>query len=466
MSNSNQTARPIGQLIQLNGKPFAVGLQWWALTSPAYAKREMHEQANSKGLNLGLVYSGLTLQAGMARVPKPEIKSFHGAWSLAAVLASKLGASWFGVFELDDGNFALVAVHDGRIVPGCDLVGDFERVREVVIEMTSISTSAQYSWESIYIADSRLRQYFSQNVKTYKDSISDILGGDKKWDSSLKLKSLAGGIDPKIVMAGLAVLLLSLAFAGYRFYEARRLQQEAELALLNEQALQGDRQAQEIAQARALVNERAIKPDWPRQPKALEVLESCQKSLARIPLNVAGWNIKEISCGTNSLIARYDRQIGTTMSSFEAAALKLRQSGQVDGYNTMAENGNLRILYTNLAPRGEETLEKFTNWSMTWLSHFQALDIATTLTPKPHPEPPPPERSLVNLLGQEEAIPPPPWWDTYVWRFTTQGISGIDIVRPLATAKGFVVQKIIIVPKSDSQIEWGWTLEGEIHVQK
>jgi len=467
MSSENQTVRTIGKLLQLNGKKFVTDLQWGSLTSPTTAKREMLEQAKSQKLNLGLVYSGMALQSGMARVPASEVRSFVGAWSLAGVLASKLGQSWFGVFNLDDGNFALVAVYDGWIVPGCDLVGDFETVRHVVNDMATTSSSASspsnYSWERLYISDSRLSRYFDSSIPVSEQGLDDILGKDKKWDSSLRLKSLAGGVEPKTLLIGTALILAAGGFGGYKYYEHKQFQAELDAAMAGEQAAAGNRRAQEIARAKALVQERAIRPSWPQQPRVGDVLQACRNALGRTPLNVAGWEITEVACGTNTMQARYKRQIGATMESFHAAGEKLRSTSQIDGFNVLAEAGTLRILYTDLKPRGDEDIEKFSNFSMRWLSHFQSLDISVSLMPKPHPAPPPPERSLVNLLGQENAVAPPPWWDTYTWKFSTQSINGLEILTPLAQMAGLVIQKITVVPQG-ATMEWNWTLEGEIHV--
>src|SRR3546814_18540306 len=87
-------------------------------------------------MNLMLIYSGLATQAGFASVTGNEIKLYKGAYSLAAVLADRFGEpSWIGVFELDDGNYVLIAVKDGSITPGYDVVGDIGLIRERAIEL-------------------------------------------------------------------------------------------------------------------------------------------------------------------------------------------------------------------------------------------------------------------------------------------------------------------------------------------
>src|SRR3546814_19358074 len=111
----DQDANP-ARIIKVNKRRFVVGLAWRPIDKVSAAAKEARLLAKEEDMNLMLIYSGLATQAGFASVTGNEIKLYKGAYSLAAVLADRFGEpSWIGVFELDDGNYVLIAVKDGSI---------------------------------------------------------------------------------------------------------------------------------------------------------------------------------------------------------------------------------------------------------------------------------------------------------------------------------------------------------------
>jgi len=455
----------VGRLIKINDKTFVTGLQWWGLGKPSTAKKEMQEQAKSRKMNLGLVYAGIALQAGLARVPSGEVKAFDGAWSLAAVLSTKLGPSWFGVFDLDDGNFATIAVNDGRVIPGCDEVGDFEATQSLIQSM-----GAMYSWSKIYISDERLTQGLDESVLEGR-TIQDILGKDKRWDSSLKPLTLQSGIKPWVLMARAATVVLVGAGAWWKFYAEHRAEIARQEVIDQQNAALGAKRLTDIRQAQQLVDDRTIKPSWPNEPAASAVISVCVQGLNRLPVSIAGWVLQSMSCTGPALDATYARSVGSTMALFDAAARRMRDSGAISSYTVLAEKGTVKMLDKSLMPRGDQPLLDFRPWSMTWLSHFQSLNLPVHMDKVNFPPPPPPERSLIDLLGKEKAVPPPPWWETYKWTFDVEGPSAIDVLEPLMKAQfttGFVIKKISKTfsdSKSSTAGAGAWHAEGEIHVR-
>lgn len=458
MNNENVeiSAAPRSRVLQVNGKRFAAGLWWTKIQNITSAKKEMLEIGRAEGQNLGTLYSGLELQAGFVAAPANEVKAFEGAWALASVLATKLGQSWLGVFDLGDGNFALVAVRDGQIVPGSDAVGDYDTIRLTLGDVASM----QSDWGTLYLTDERFVHLFD-DAKISGRSLSDILS-DKRWDKKLKLQSLVGGANPALLAAGALAALAVLGFLGFQWYSSHQADVELE-RIQAEDAARLSKQAQdERAKALALVDERTVKPHWPAMPPASAVLAACRESMFRMPMGLGGWVLSEITCDANATGATYLRRDGATMLDFQSAAESLRTARGINSFSLLADRATVRLGLPAKPARGNEQLPKYGPWSIAWLSHLQSLNISSELTHAVHPEPPPPERSLVSVLGKEKSVPQPPWWETYTWTITMDGVDIFDVLET-SVGPGMVIRKISV--NTESPMQWKWVANGETNVQ-
>lgn len=456
-SQQNTEAR----IVEINGKKYCAGLWWHQIVNPSQAKKELRELAKEHQMNLATLYEGMSMLVGFANVHASQRKLFAGSWCLASILMHKIELqSWLGAFDLEDGNVVLVGVSEGRIVPGLDLVTDFEDARRIIEE------SGRYNqWDRLFITDSRLRMLYEDadyQLEFDERGLKDILT-EKKWPSSFRMRPATGGIDPKVMAGGMAVLALGAAWYGWSYYQ----DMVAEAQLLNQQAqlaqLQQNKKAKEVAEATKLVNERALKPTWPAEPAAQDLLAACRNAALSMPVSVAGWKLEMIECNARSAAGRYGRIEGTTMADFKAAAERLKASKAITGYSVNPGQSRLSANF-DLTPRGEELgIPGYSDWSMGWISHFQRYAIAGDLRHRAHPTPKEPEKSLVNILGKEKSVPPPPWWETYEWSFTTDRLNALDLLTPV-TGPGLVISKVIIT--IESPMSWKWTAQGEMHVKQ
>ncbi|CUJ50881.1 Pilin accessory protein (PilO) [Achromobacter sp. 2789STDY5608633] len=450
------SAAPRSRVLQVNGKRFAAGLWWTKIQSIASARKEMLEIGRAEGQNLGTLYSGLDLQAGFVSVPPSEVKAFEGAWALASVLATKLGQSWLGVFDLGDGNYALVAVRDGQIVPGSDAVGDYDTIRMTLADVASM----QSDWGTLYLTDQRFVDLFDGSNISAR-SLSDILS-EKRWDKKLKLQTLSGGLSPSVLVVGALVALAVLGTIGYLWYSRHMESVELERIQAEDAARLSQQARDERAKALALVDERTIKPHWPALPAAADVLTACRQSMFQMPMSLNGWVLSEITCDANATGATYLRRDGATMLDFQTAAEALRKAQGINSFSLLADRATVRLGLPAKPARGEEKLPKYGPWSIAWLSHLQKLNIASELTHAVHAEPPPPERSLVSVLGKEKSAPPPPWWETYTWTITMNDVDIFDVLET-AVGPGMVIRKISV--NTESPMQWKWVANGETNVQ-
>lgn len=448
------------RLIEVNGKKFTGGLWWAAVDSVANAKKDATQQAVDRNMNLLTLYEEGT-QFGAADVESSQARLFHDTWCLASILANKLGPSWVGIFSAGrDDFFAMVAVNEGRIMPGFDMMADLTDIREKLSEVADGG-----GWDTYFISDKILDQlgYIPALATGQQDqrSLEELLT-EKKWDSRYKVRLINSGVDPKVWVAGGLVALLALGFGGWKMYESHLEQEEAARKAQLAEAARKAKTAKDRKKAEQIVAERQILPPWPSAPAVEDLLRACRASALSVPYSVAGWELETIDCTPNAASASYARINGTTMLDFRDAAESLKGRKAISSYS-VKENKSSIVVRFELNPRGDNfNLSKYSDWSIQWISYLQANGLQGSLQHKPHPAPKEPEKSLVTLLGKEKAVPAPPWWATYMWRFSAENRDLLSMLAPFASP-GMEVKKVNI--KVDSPVSWKWSAEGEIHVK-
>ncbi len=125
------------QIIAHRGKSFVTGLRWHPLGSVTGYMKEARQFGKENNLDIVAIRRtpGI-IQAGFVSRSDGVTK---GMYSLAATLAGQLGDSWIAAWRIDqdEDRFAVVAVHKGGIIPGCDLIGTEAEVRRRVAQQRS-----------------------------------------------------------------------------------------------------------------------------------------------------------------------------------------------------------------------------------------------------------------------------------------------------------------------------------------
>lgn len=446
------------RVIEIEGKRFAAGLLWWPLESEATQKKEIAEFAQEEGMNLVTVHSSaMNLMAGFAKAEPAQLKLFDGAWSLASVLATKLGDSWIGVFDLEDGNCVLVAVSDGAVVPGCDLVGEVSSIREQLLEM-----SHARQWSEVYISNEELASYFD-GVKVKSIELKDVLS-DRKYDRAYRLRPIKQTVDPKIMLAAIGLVLVGGALYGWNWYQGKKEAQFLEQAQRDAEMQQLMQLDEDRKEALNHVAKLQIKPDWLSEPPAHQIMGRCVEGILQLPLSVAGWTLSNAKCDSKEVVGTYQQFLGSSAFDFSYAAQEHVASGRISAVGDSKGDGQL-ILDLNtvypVSPRLKEELIDDKQWQAHWLAHFQWLGMQSTVTERPHQKQEEPAQSIIDLIGLEKATPEPPWWTKYEWSYQSEGIRADRPLKGIA-GQGLTVKQVQLNIQGDT---WAWGAQGEVNVR-
>lgn len=444
-----------GRIIRIGKRRYVANMAWRAIENPSNAAKEAREIAKSERMNLMMIYQGFVAQAGLAYAPKGQIKLYRSAYSVAAVLSSVLGESWLGVFALDDGNYLLVAVKDGAIIPGFDLVGDPQAIRE-----KALSVRRAHKWATVYLPedDENLNDEFS-SLETTPSNLTGFLD-QAKHSRIFKLEQTTGGAIGPVTLVALCVLVAAGAGGVYytQFLNKRPVGPSA-----SELASRAKDLAQRKESARQEIKQATANPDWIDQPLPLQLIRNCQVVLGQLPTRLIDWPLKEIDCRATAITGVYERPAaGATMAQAVSA------SGQFPISGVQASKATLGFKLDRPSARDHgSTVLNDIEWMRQWVSFFQKFERSEAaqleVQPKPHPQPPPPKATWVKLLGENEARIEPPWWLTYEWTMTLAGLDPVEIFSQLPD-QGLVLRSATgAINEATGRIDW--KLQGVVNTR-
>lgn len=438
--------------VEVHGKTFVSGLLWKPLRSARNYMREAKDIGRQQNMEMVAIRRGKVLQAGFAkkleRAPRgTKQQSMRSMYSLAASLAGTLGDNWIGAFDLGDGRYAFIAVHQGGIIPGKDLVAPREEVVPLFRE-----TLADFNTEK---ADVRV---------IVSDALEPIFGGEvhalaellnpKALKPEYRLKPLTLGLTGRqLTIGAIGLSILVAGSIGANAYFAHKAQQaEAEK---NEKLrrLTDLRAKASLEQALAAI----VRP-WQRLPSTSQFTRACAEAWTHFPADVQGWTFTSGSCLldiNNGELDRaegsYARTAGGTTAGFQTAAQAMGASG------AFADGGQRAILARRLATSAPDSTIGAAALPVRADMRERLLSLARGL---------PPGVAVVNIADKEFAAPAnapkelKPDWLTYSLDITS--LISADVLLDGFDGPGLRLTEITadVNPKTSA---FTWHIKGEIY---
>lgn len=433
-------------VVQVNGKPFVAGLSWRPLRSVRNYSAEAKALGKSEQMGMVAIRKGRAIiQAGFA--PKNSRK-LKGLPSLAAALAGALGEDWIGVFEVGPDRYALVAVHQGAVLPGRDIVGDRASIATLLRETRSLIATDEDGYAQ---GLGRVIAPDDFEVGGEQRTLSDVLSGNT-IKPEYRLRALTLEITPKEAVA-VGMLVGVLAVAGYGVTVWQQSREEARARAEAQARALAEAQAAEAAKAaESTVEQPELVRPWISQPAAKEVLQACAAHWASTPATVGGWKLHRGQCSRGSASADYRRNGGTPLSAFAGSA-RQQYGNQAVSLSEQGNAGTITMPPVALEAASDEVLQARDVLVETIISHFQRLGTLGTLSLTEQPIPPPPP---------DEPDRPMPDWTTYA--MTVQTRLPLDRVFDGVDLTGIRVSNATATFAPDKGAV-SWTINGEVYVR-
>lgn len=435
------------KIITVNGKRFVSNLLWEPLKERNYM-REAREIGKREHMDIVAIRMGSKRQAGFVKKGNGVTK---GMYSLAAALAGVLPhRAWIGAFALPDGQYALVAVHEGNIVPGCDWIGERDEVLDALREQDSQPDTMKFD------------QVFHPADFNYHGSFKDIeqILAPQAMRKEYELRQLTFGLTrrewTKVGIGAALVLTVGLGIQQWTAYKARVAAAEAR------RQAEAEKQRLEDLNKRAGAEQQiqALKHPWASQPGIEDFLSGCQGSIQSLPVSLGGWTFSSAICTPTTLEAAYGRTGKTPYSTFVQAA-----QGRFPDPPVLLEGGEKAGVgdEITLGAGGDDELLGFETLQAAFTSYLQQVDLKADIVPVPVVVPPPPP-----LPGGAAAPPPPvPDWKQFSFTLTTAH-SPRDLFAGLSLTGVRLVE--IKVDRQDvgtgqSHYPLTWTIKGALYAR-
>lgn len=430
------------KIIKINGKDFVSGLMWQPLQRQRAHMAEAREIGKKYGMDIVAIRPGAEMiQAGFVKKGNGVNK---GMYSIASALAGNIQEeSWIGAFELPDGNYALVAVHGGMIVPGCDAVGNKQDIRNLLIEKDSQRKVISF------------RKVFHPDDFNYRGENLDLEGllRPKQLKADFRLKQLTFGLTKReLISAGCITIALSIGAVGYFQWAANQerleRQEAARQELLRQQQL-----ADLAAKSASSPDAQALTHPWAAMPGIEDFLGGCQGGIDALPLSLGGWVFESAICTIETIETVYKQAPSATFEMFKAAAASRFPSPPV-----LLSGGDRAGLgdQITLGAGGDDELLLVEDMRSQFTSYFQRLNLPVEIIEN---------AALAQALaeplpGQQEQPSPPPAWKSFAFTITTD-------YAPETVFRGLSLQGVrlteISVNKADVQLTW--IIKGEIYAR-
>ncbi|MCY0853024.1 type 4b pilus protein PilO2 [Cupriavidus sp. D39] len=440
-------------IITIHGKKFVSGLFWQPLSRARAYMGEARELGKKHDWDIVAIRRGRArIQAGFVSKDRGALK---GMYSLAASLAGVLGDRWIGAFAVDDQDrYAVVAVHEGTIVPGFDrVVHGFEEAKQLLMHGINLLDFG----ENVFAP-----QAFG--VALQEHDLPSVLK-PKLLRPEYKLKQLTFGLTKKEI----GVLAVALLIAGVGIFAYGKWAEHQEAQRIAELQRQAELRRRALAlleeQSRKKQTVKALEHPWAHMPSALAFTSACKEASAATPLSIAGWVERDSSCVAGSVVVAYVRgQKGATVEAFHDAASSLKD-WRVAVLDSSIEATITRDL--SMPAAGDELLLDASAAKMRLASEVQGWgeDVAKLVSIVHRdisvPKPPP---ALPGQVTPAAPLPPEPTWQEFTFEFKT-GLPPARHVERLKDLPGLRLTNITAT-LSQEEAKLEWTVKGDLYANR
>lgn len=439
ISNRPRTTRV--QLLQHRGKSFVTGLRWQPLGSVTGYKKEARQFGREHLLDIAVVRRSPTIiQAGFVARSDGVTK---GMYSLAATLAGQLGDSWLAAWKTatDLDRYVLVAVHQGGVISGCDMIGTAAEVQARV---------AQQRRRGISFAHEYLPPEFDMGGTPI--DVEELLK-PSRLKREYRLRPLAFGLSKRELVQ---VIIFSCLIAAGAF--GWSLWQDHQQRIANQAAAQGEqRRSQELArlqlQPRVDQPPQVLEHPWAKRPSVADFVQHCSNVFYQLPLSIQGWLFSDALCDGTQVLSSYKRSGNSTADDLVAAT-----NGHFSDRPAFFDEGNSATLKFDISiPAADEeplseAIEMLANLS-SWLHSFsqeptlKEVPVVIPMAPAIPGQPPVPP-------------PPPPQWKQFELRYAT-GITPLESLTGAPT-QGLRLREIRAEYQAGLLL---WSVTGDLYAK-
>ena len=429
------------QVLQYRGKSFVTGLRWHPLGSVTGHMKEARQYGREHHLDIVAIRrTPAIIQAGFVARSEEVTK---GMYSLAATLAGQLGDSWIAAWKTESeiDQYALVAVYQGGVISGCDMIGTGAEVRRRVAQQRS---------RGINFDNEYLPPEFDMGGQPL--DVAELLQ-PSHLKREYRLRPLVFGLSkPELVQLAVLGVLIAAGIIGWAQWQSHQDQIAKEAAFQAEQ--------QRLAELARLQKEsgmeqtpQALEHPWAKRPSVADFLEGCSNVIYQLPLSIQGWQFTSAVCDGAQVLSSYKRSGNSTADKLIQAT-----QGHFSDRPAFCDEGNSATLKfdISLPAAGDEPLKdaivmlaNLSSWlhSFTQTPVLKEVPVVVPIQPAIPGQPAPPP-------------PPPPQWKQFELSYAT-GITPLDSLSG-APSQGLRLREITTKYETGHLV---WSVIGDLYAK-
>lgn len=429
----------------INGNQFVSGLYWQPLTRPRAYMKEAREIGKQRSMEIVAIRKSDTLIQG-GFVSKAD-GAHKGMYSLAAALAGQLGDTWLGAFKLPDGQYALVGILRGGVIPGADMIGDLETIsaalRSVYAYKHGINDNDIYAPEEMDFGGKAI------DIEKVLTSVS--------MRKEYLLKPLSFTASRKQLTAfGVVALALVVGVGGYMRYQAVETQRKHDAEVMAAKIKVAEMEAINTKMREEQAAKSIVHP-WTLVPFVADFAEHCGAAAYQQPLSTVGWKLFSTQCDGKQFSSTFKRSDSSTVDDFVQYAMSAGYKN-APVFQDGGDTASISIDITAQLAGDDELLpaQEMVNY---FVSHFQKLGIKPAITETKIEKPALP----AQLPGQDTLMPiapPEPDWKQYGFSFETNQTPEVVLAGLRATGI-----RLTDISNTVTNSLLTWSIKGQIYAK-
>lgn len=429
----------------INGNQFVSGLYWQPLTRPRAYMKEARDIGKQRGMDIVAIRKSETLIQG-GFVSKAD-GAYKGMYSLAAALAGQLGDTWLGAFKLPDGQYALVGILRGGVIPGADMIGDLETISAALRSVYAYKHGIND--EDIYAPE---EMNFGGKVIDIEKILTPV-----SMRKEYSLKPLSFTLTKKqLIGIGAVALVLAGGIGGYWQYQEVQAKKKHDAEIVAAKLKVAEMEAAN-AKLRAEQVAKSIVHPWTLSGSVADFVAACGDNIYQQPLSVSGWKLVSNHCDGRKFTSIFKRSESSTVAEFAEYAISAGYKDSpefLDGGDTASISRDIVI-----AVAGDDTLLPKEEMRINLRSHLQKIGIKAGIIEKKIELPQLP----ASLPGQDvvaQVLPPAPDWKQDEFSFETS-------LTPEAVFEGLRTTGLRLTDISNqvTNSRLTWSIKGQIYAK-
>ena len=283
----------------IGGRRYVFGLDWHLYGEKKLDDNDFRAAAHTRRAEAAVQH----LERGVLTVGSTKSPETAGLASAASGAARMERSNWVGLFPLPDGKYWFVAVSDGQVIEGSDVVLDHHEDVLDRIKLLEQVVHFKNRYGPVEVMGNGAKPADLERILAAADA--SLVEGVKRTISTVIMEQFRRNKIRMIAVCVSATAFVSLGLVAFGYWQ----EQQKLSARMNEELLAAAEEEKRLTAAEEKIA--ALRALWLARPIPSQVIDSCRRALWLQTLPVAGWRVTSRMCKDMIVHIEWAREYGT-----------------------------------------------------------------------------------------------------------------------------------------------------------